>query len=89
LPITADVDSGHFVLQDANSHHMPSRRWRSDQLSAHDRCSPTPRPLDVGDCLDRRSDDADEPPTRTGASASSVTVTPAVNGIRSGFQQPL
>ena len=24
--------------------------------------SRTPRPLDVGDCLDRRSDDADEPP---------------------------
>ena len=40
----------------------------------------------MGDSPDRRSDDADEPPRADWPSASSVTVTPAVNGIRSGFQ---
>jgi hypothetical protein len=42
LPTTADVNNGHFVLQDANSHWPPSRRCRPNGRSAHDWCSPTP-----------------------------------------------
>ena len=46
LATTADVNSGHFVVQDANSVCPPSRRCRP-KPAVGGWCSPTPRPLDV------------------------------------------
>src|SRR5664279_5151337 len=86
LATTADVNSGHFVVQDANSVCPPSRRCRP-KPAVGGWCSPTPRPLDMEISLivvvmTPRSTGTDW------ASASPVTATPAVNGIWSGAQTP-
>ena len=46
LATTADVNSGHFVVQDANSVCPPSRRCRP-KPAVGGWCAPTPRPLDM------------------------------------------
>ena len=83
---TADVNSGHFVVQDANSVCPLSRRCRP-KPAVGGWCSPTPRPLDMEISLIV----VEMTPRSTGtdwASASPVTATPAVNGIWSGAPTP-
>src|SRR5664279_3554948 len=88
LATTAAVNSGHFVVQDANSVCPPSRRCRP-KPAVGGWCSPTPRPLGMEISLIV----VEMTPRSTGtdwasASASPVTATPPVNGIWSGAQTP-